>query len=804
MSLINLASRSRNEILEQPPFDFKNHFPQAIVIKPNSQVCLNHFYHFRDDGYYRITADNNVIGFMISNFRTNSDYRYATLNTGRYVGTELAIEIAAAMNRALLQENYTWSCVFTEGNPNANPITEDLFTITYANVAKPAQSRGGEWTTLQNSSTKGLMTITNNNTDGQNSLLVNSTTERASVILDKGIRLHEGDATFLGFGLEGEGATFSQTIRPHISSCGLVRNAFSAANNINPNLNFSPFQGDINVDIGINVDDGQYKLIVSNLTQRRGTTSIQAQNGKFQAERRVLDADDLDGIFDETDKFGFQFLRTSATTQRGHDFVVRMLKSTDGTNYLEIADGVGGNNANDGRPNIYRQTINGVLYTSLIYTTTGIPDGAGGVVVNPRTGKTTASINRAIVKYAPFLPFCSLDKNNKSITGTELHNQLITLQTQAEDNDNTGAVADSVYVMKINNHTHHGFDYKLSVETAEAAALAGNSSVQANNLTLKQNPADPLEFFVYTNDATPYATATSIGDLTYDPYTGNGIFQFTLTSSFSLNPLSFKGTTVAVPKSATIQIECNGIFNSIGNKPTLSSGEVVNLTKHDGTTHDETLHVANADAVAGVALGADLPLASTLLLGRLTQDDISGNDTNPARLDGNTRGGSIGSTIGYGENVLQNDNATLNFVGNIAPIKLSGDDTLHISIPELTGVKSMEGENENIGKTIKVIPKSVFSKSDDSGALTYDANFEDWIDINNAETLYLNELTLQARKPDMTMATSLQPTTRASIKIREDPSKQAERQQSEMMEKMAAMMTQRQNTNTELKPLKLY
>ena len=140
----------------------------------------------------------------------------------------------------------------------------------------------------------------------------------------------------------------------------------------------------------------------------------------------------------------------------------------------------------------------------------------------------------------------------------------------------------------------------------------------------------------------------------------------------------------------------------------------------------------------------------------------------------------------------------------IAPIKLSGDDTLHISIPELTGVKSMEGENENIGKTIKVIPKSVFSKSDDSGALTYDANFEDWIDINNAETLYLNELTLQARKPDMTMATSLQPTTRASIKIREDPNKQAERQQQQMMEKMSQMMTQKQNTNNELKPLKLY
>ena len=142
--------------------------------------------------------------------------------------------------------------------------------------------------------------------------------------------------------------------------------------------------------------------------------------------------------------------------------------------------------------------------------------------------------------------------------------------------------------------------------------------------------------------------------------------------------------------------------------------------------------------------------------------------------------------------------------GNIAPIKLAGDDTLHISIPELTGVKSMEGENENVGKTIKVIPKSVFSKSDDNDALTYDANYEDWIDINNGSTLYLNELSLQVRKPDMTMAISLQPTTRASIKIREDPTKKAERQQAEMLERMSEMVTQRQNTNNELQANKTY
>jgi len=804
MSLINLASKSKNETLEQSPFDFKNHFPQPIVIKPNSQVCLNHFYHFRDDGYYRITNENNVIAFMISNFRNNSDYRYARVSSGRYEGIELATAIASAMNNALLQENYTWSCVFTAGNPNANPVTEDLFTITYANVTTPANPKGGEWSSIVNSNSTAQMGILNNDTDNNNSRLSHTRTGRASAILEKGIRLHEGNATFLGFGLEGEGTSFSNAFRPHIATCGLVRHTLSSPSNANPFINFNPFQGDILVDIGINVDDGQYKLVISNLVQRQGGGGISAPNGRKQEERRVIDAVDLDALFDTTDRFGFQFLRTSATTQRGHDFVVKMLKSTDGTTYSDMADGVGGNNALDGRPNIYSQTINGVAYTSLIYTTKGIPNGAGGVIDNPNTGKTTASVNRGIVKYAPFHPFLSLDQNSAYITGTELHNQSITLQTEAENNTNTGAVADSVYVMKIINHTTNGYDYKMTIETAETTPLAGNGSAQADGMVLKQKQDDPLEFDVYLNDTVAIIGATAIGEMTYDPFTDNGIYQFSLTSGFTLNPLGFKGSAVALPKSTPLTVGCNGKYNQIGNKPTLYTGEVLDMNKHANAIHDETLHAVNIEPTAGVSLGADLPLASTLLLGRLTQDDIDDNDQNPARLDTNTRGGSIGSTIGYGENVLQNDNATFNFVGNIAPIKLAGDDTLHISIPELTGIKSMEGENENIGKTIKVIPKSVFSKSDDNEALTYDANYEDWIDINNGEALYLNELSLQVRKPDMTMATSLQPTTRASIKIREDPNKQAERLQAQMIEKMGLMMTQKQNTNNELEANKTY
>ena len=65
MSLISLSSKSisRNDTTQQAPFNFKNFFPQPIVIKPQSQVCLTTFYHFRTEGLYNINSNNDLIGF---------------------------------------------------------------------------------------------------------------------------------------------------------------------------------------------------------------------------------------------------------------------------------------------------------------------------------------------------------------------------------------------------------------------------------------------------------------------------------------------------------------------------------------------------------------------------------------------------------------------------------------------------------------------------------------------------------------------------------------------------------------------
>ena len=54
MSLISLSSADENNIVSQQPFNFKNNFPQPIIIKPHSQVALVNFYHFRNDNFCRL------------------------------------------------------------------------------------------------------------------------------------------------------------------------------------------------------------------------------------------------------------------------------------------------------------------------------------------------------------------------------------------------------------------------------------------------------------------------------------------------------------------------------------------------------------------------------------------------------------------------------------------------------------------------------------------------------------------------------------------------------------------------------
>jgi hypothetical protein len=800
MSLISLASTSKNNV-QQQPFNFKNHFPQPIIVKPHSQVCLVNFYHFRDEGYYRITESNNTLAFAISNDTQYSGYRYAQLTPNKYTGDDLATEIGVALNSVLLQENYTFTCNFTEGNFNANPPTVDSFTISYTNVATPAQTKGGEWTSVPmtsgfksgNDLEKGTLTITNNDTAGNQSTIVNTTNLPKSAIVRKGLLLHEGRCEWDGIGKCGFAQVFSDN-NPHEFRCGLMRNGNSADDfgvpfdTKNKSQKFHADFADIMMELK-KTDENQMNLFCSTLNQKRGSSSLYQSNGKGRVQtirREVPNSFFTTAFNDQQDRMKFIIHRASGVRA----FVCCIQKSSDlGATYSDLPDGTGGN-APDGRPVIYSQTIGGVPYTSIVYSTVGVPDGAGGNVAG------TVFQNCSIVKNAPYYPFCNLSDSYNHITGIDLTNSLINASTS-----NAGIGTDQVFQMMFaDSTTGNGYDYKLEVNQPAITPDPNINSTFYDQLAFKVKTAsgNGLHFDVYTNDLTPIGSATPIAELRCFPNTGaNGQCSFVGLSPPQLNPMlfDFDATGTPIPSTQQAVIGANGYFNTVGNLPTDILGSSV------GGQHDETLHfnedgseVPLINETIHSGLGVDFNQASVFLVDRPSQTDIATFRNAPARLDGSIRGGSVGATIGLTQNVYSVASGVNTLNSDGFPFKEIDDNTIHISIPELSNVKSFEGENENTGKTIKVIPKNEFTQSSTAGSMTFTSNYEDWIDINNQNELHINELTLQVRKPDGTMATSLQPITRATIKIQQDPDIKMAERQNEMIETLQRRQGANQDT----------
>ena len=191
-----------------------------------------------------------------------------------------------------------------------------------------------------------------------------------------------------------------------------------------------------------------------------------------------------------------------------------------------------------------------------------------------------------------------------------------------------------------------------------------------------------------------------------------------------------------------------------------------------------------------------------MLLSRITQEDLDNDATlsaSPFNLNINTPSGTIGKLIGFSNHVVsmaapatnQPVDPTNPFRSDVLTLVIAKDTTLHVSIPELSGVKSHEGESSQQYKTIKIIPKSDF-QAGSNGSLTFTSNYLDFIDINNASELQLNELTVQVREPDGRMATALEPVTRATIKIIQDPAMVEQDRMTKIMDRLERLMSQNQ------------
>ena len=679
-----------------------------------------------------------------------------------------------------------------------NPPTQDEFTIEYQNIATPL-SKGGTWSLF--TSRNQDATLDNKDTEGNQSELTNLSDKPLPIKLKDGLLVHEGYVRFENIGNTHNHSSLEDDGELTPVNMGFISSSMAVdSGNMAEATTF-------NSDFGeILVQTGGTEIQISTLQQRQGTKSINLPNnrGKDQVYRRIMPEAFIDTLLANTsDRLAIEIHRTSAN----RCWVVKVQVSTDGgTTYADVADGKGNNP--DGRPNVYSETVGGVAFTSLIYSTLGIPDGSGGRVNNPVNGKPTAVANSASNRKAPFIPFMEVMERAEHITGIDLTGDTFTLSIVPAQG-NPALTADNQFTMSWQADTSgNGYLWGMFEDTAPTVVSAQISSTNmadwvVGNLQISEGT---FVFDVFPNNTQDINSAVKIAELTYDPdFSTNGSWELTDidgATGITMTEVAFdQDSSKPDIETDDAVFKLDGIFNPENNPITLSSGEAVAENSTSGRSHeepeDETLFT---DLLADTPLGVDLAQASFLILARANQDTLAKFPNAPVRANGVgnvkplQRFGTAFKVLGFNDPIVVNDDASFQFVSDTKPFLQMDETSIHISIPELTGVMSYEGEAENTAKTIKVIPKNEFTNSSTSEAMTFTSPYEEWIDINNAEPLVLNEMTLQVRRPDGRMATNLKPITRATIKIQEDPEVKKLQAQREMIEALASTKAQQQNT----------
>ena len=776
MSLISLSSADNNHNASQQPFNFKNNFNQPIVIKPNSQVCLVNFYHFRDDELYNITTDNNRIGFNFGDPTTNGRW-YAFLRPSTYTGNSLATELARALNEANIAfQNYNFTAGFVIGNRNASPPVNDVFTITFASVTLP-DTIGGSWTNFES---VGNNTITVDNTaDEYTSIqtVIDNNEDRHISHFQNGILNHEGFVEARGFskfgglnsagagdGIKADDTEYLKDFKGQ--SLDLYPLSRIDPNSDDERVKFNPDRPLVRVsfdsgEIVIKVLDSRTNILKNKRTiSNVGLTAIETV--LFTNANRMKEV--MYGckiIKDGTFEFAVQL---SVSIDGGINWTIPVEGNDTGATY--------GVNTNDACPFfLASRTISGIAYDGLIYRsgTDKMPLAGGG------TTNQLSATNRLTKVRGKFVPFI---QGRRSLFPIKLGEVFTTFELETVVTRVNYGGGGSNYEIEITEHTEdNGFSYNMTAGDQQGTPIA-NESIPANwnNTALKENLTKNAMGLVYDIHADKDdAGSAVIGEFHFDRRSINNN-QFGNFSLRSLDGATFENSPdvfgIAVPGAVpatgnrNMIVEVQGVFNPENRVIKHQHNELAKLehSKDNAPLEDE-------DTVEVVRLGADLSLTSVILLDRINQltiDNLTPQVANasPYRLNANTRSGNIGALLGFQE-VVEDlvAGTTGTYTSDTVTKVIVKDTTLHISIPELSGVKSFEGESSQKYKTIKVIPKSDFNVNNQNGSLSFTANYQDYIDINNAQELQLSELTIQVRQPDGTLATNLKPDTRCTIKI---------------------------------------
>ncbi len=733
MSLITLSSSDNVK-----PYLYSSHFPQPIRIPAGSQVCCLKFIHFRDENEFLVNSMTDTLYFILGN-KQNDGKRKVVLTHGSYTSSALATEIARAMNSALQQQNYLWACAYDAIN--------DVFTISFSSQATPSAT-GGTWTEYIGDNS--VFEVRNNDTVGGHTLVLPKNvgaTQNASAFLTKGILVHLGTYESEAITLSYDDNTFADAVpfewMP--SQLGVVRDVLSVPFPQNPNANSS---FDVNEqDIRINLEGDTIEI--SSLDQTANTAPT---NPNYVTNRlmRTIPSSALStlGQLDITNKtemynamFKFVITFVSGATNRA---ICSMLVSTDrGLNYTPATT-----TTNDPSGNPYFRTFtraDGVSMDGVCWVSDSANFNDGG----------KQKQNVFVSKRCPYVPTLTAEGTQTTYSYPELVRN-ITLPTW------TGSSPADTYTLSAYSGSNSQFVF-TATGTSNTYYLAKPSVSAGGNL---------LEFGLSDVDSASAPT----GDATVHPDSGGMTINYPAGGTDNWN---FNGSSAELyMNSTTPQYEVSGIFNP--------DDRAVSTELHEKDFNVKDSDLVSDDSASLV--GADVSKKYWLFMKKLTQEDVAKSTTQtPIKLG--EPSGNIGTLLGASDNLYTGATSTGTdvFVSNGNPNKTGKSSTLHISIPELP-VKSYEGGYDGVGKNIAVLPREEFkSQGQDGGQLVFVADYENWVDIQSATDLYVNQFSVEIRNPDGSLATDLLPDTTLQVKIREDPLKK----QAEQMSKLLSSLNQR-------------
>ena len=551
MSLLSTSSTT-----QQKAFLYENHYPQPIIIKPNSQICLQKFIHYRG-ALYEVTTQNNTIGFRLGTGGQNQDVaRFNTIPLGSYDATGLASAVTSTLNAVNQQQNFEWLCSYVPPAASGDP---DVFQIQYSSIPTPDVNSGS-----YNSFESPYISLTNQNKDNEESKITyngSNALHTANVISKRSTLVYLGGQTW-------------NMIQPQITNerfqplqMGLVRNQLSDPNNPNVNLQFNAERYDIALEL-----EGE-GMAVTYGRQRQG--SIVGTPNWFQSDIRR----DLGQLFDFIFKPAGTFsphtklqckLTIYASSQTSRRVFIQLFKKESGqTTYTALADGFGGNSPITNTPLVKTTVVGGDSFPGLVFDSN---DGS----LND-TGQKIAQ-HYPKLSMAPFFPTVTFQKTAPQVAGG--------YDLDSSTWVNSSGTITSTFTPQVNSG--NGFDWKTTTS-------GGNV---LDNCFWKQ--IDPLNFDIMSSDIpiTDPPTFTAV----LDPIVGNTnpngqiVVRDGLTNNV-VQTINFSGTTPIVLETVPMSVFTQGIFNGYEPVPGLSS---------EGSEVD-------AGAESG-GLGADLSVNARLFL----------------------------------------------------------------------------------------------------------------------------------------------------------------------------------------------